>query len=84
MNLNVALELHKAIIDATVEVCDQVCSRDYIQHIALSGGAMTNHILLDGIAGSLEKLGYTTYLNIDVPPGDGGIALGQMYQVETM
>ena len=79
-----ALELHKALIDATVEVCDQVCSRDYIQHIALSGGAMTNHILLDGIAGSLEKLGYTTYLNKDVPPGDGGIALGQMYQVETM
>ncbi len=79
-----ALEFHRAIVDATVEVCDEICGRDYIQHIALSGGAMYNRLLLDGIVGSLERLGYTTYLNKDIPAGNGGVALGQLYYMEVL
>lgn len=76
---NLALEFHKAVVESTVYICDMVCGRDYIQHIALSGGSMYNRLLVDGIAGSLERLGYGVYINNQVPNGDGGIALGQIY-----
>ena len=76
---NLAFEFHKAVIDSTVYICDKVCGRDYIQHIALTGGSMYNRLLLDGIASSLERLGYRIFINNKVPGGDGGISLGQMY-----
>lgn len=74
-----AFEFHKAIVDSTVYICDKVCGRDYIQHIALTGGSMYNRLLLDGIASNLERLGYRTFINTRVPCGDGGISLGQMF-----
>ena len=74
-----ALRFHEAIAKSLVEVCDVICSRDYIQHIALSGGTMYNRILLQNVVGPLEELGYTVYLNSKVPCGDAGIALGQIY-----
>ncbi len=74
-----AFEFHKAIVDSTVYICDKVCGRDYIQHIALTGGSMYNRLLLDGIASNLERLGYRTFINTQVPCGDGGISLGQMF-----
>ena len=74
-----AYEFHIAVANSTVYICDMVCSRDYIQHIALSGGSLYNRILLDAIASSLEKLGYGVFMNAKVPTGDGGISLGQIY-----
>ena len=76
---DLAFDFHKAIIDSTVYIADKVCGRDYIQHIALTGGSMYNRLLLDGIGSSLERLGYRTFINSKVPGGDGGISLGQMY-----
>ena len=74
-----ALRFHETLAKSLVELCDVICSRDYIQHIALSGGTMYNRILLQKIVGPLEELGYTVYLNSKVPCGDAGIALGQIY-----
>lgn len=74
-----AYEFHNAVISSTVYICDMVCSRDYIQHIALSGGSLYNRILVDGITSSLELLGYRVFLNEKVPAGDGGLSLGQIY-----
>lgn len=74
-----AYEFHSAVANATVYICDMICSRDYIQHIALSGGSLYNRILIDAIDSSLEKLGYGVFMNEKVPSGDGGIALGQIY-----
>ncbi len=74
-----AYEFHNAVVSSTVYICDMVCSRDYIQHIALSGGSLYNRILVDGITSSLELLGYRVFLNEKVPAGDGGLSLGQIY-----
>ena len=76
---NLAFDFHKAVVDSTVYIADKVCGRDYIHHIALTGGSMYNRLLLDGIGSSLERLGYRIFINSKVPGGDGGISLGQMY-----
>ena len=47
--------------------------------IALSGGTMQNALLLRMILLALEKAGLKSYLNEQVPCGDGGLALGQAY-----
>ena len=47
--------------------------------IALSGGTMSNSLLLNMLFDRLEKEEFKVYINKAVPCTDGGIALGQMY-----
>ncbi|MGB6917583.1 MAG: carbamoyltransferase HypF, partial [Phycisphaerae bacterium] len=48
-----------------------------LERIALSGGCFANARLVRLLAVALEADGFEVYLHRDVPPGDGGVALGQ-------
>ncbi len=50
-----------------------------IRQIALTGGTFQNRILLEKTITRLESEGFSVYINEQVPPGDGGICLGQAY-----
>jgi len=50
-----------------------------LERIALSGGCFANARLARLLAAALEADGFEVYLHWDVPPGDGGVALGQAY-----
>ncbi len=50
-----------------------------LTRIALSGGCFANDRLVRTLAPALESDGLQVYGHRDVPPGDGGIALGQAY-----
>ncbi len=50
-----------------------------VPQIALSGGTFNNRILTLYLKRRLEGAGFKVYLNQQVPCGDGGIALGQLY-----
>lgn len=47
--------------------------------IALAGGTFLNRILFQGVKNHLEAGGYEVFFNRLVPPGDGGLSLGQVY-----
>lgn len=47
--------------------------------VALSGGTFQNRILMEKTIDLLEEKGYKVFINEKVPPGDGGICLGQAY-----
>ncbi len=49
------------------------------KQIALAGGTFLNRILLEDVIGKLEKAGFNVYTAEQLPPGDGGICLGQAY-----
>ena len=51
------------------------------RNVVLSGGVFMNRILLDRSMELLENEGYHVYINSQVPPNDGGIALGQLWLV---
>jgi hydrogenase maturation protein HypF len=50
-----------------------------LRRVALSGGCFANARLIGLLAAGLEADGLAVYLHREVPPGDGGVALGQAY-----
>jgi hydrogenase maturation protein HypF len=45
--------------------------------VVLAGGCFQNPRLAEGIAHKLRQLDRRVYLPAKIPPGDGGLALGQ-------
>ena len=69
----IAARFHNALINWIVEVAEQVKETQ----IVLSGGVFQNRYLTERAAAVLESRGFVVYAHRQVPPNDGGIALGQ-------
>ncbi len=71
-----------AVADYILEVSKEINSlskgKDYRQ-VVLSGGTFLNRILLERATGILSSEGFTVYTSQLLPPGDGGLCLGQIY-----
>ncbi|MGC9131873.1 MAG: carbamoyltransferase HypF, partial [Pyrobaculum sp.] len=61
-----------------VWACDAAARRG-VGVVAVSGGAAVNDIILRGIAEEVFRCGLRLVQHRRAPPGDGGIALGQVY-----
>ncbi len=72
-----ALAFHEAIVKMMVDSASYFGERN----ILLSGGCFLNQILLTRAKVALEAQGHKVYTNEKVPPGDGGIDLGQAWGV---
>ncbi len=72
-----AARFHNAIAHATLGVCEQIRKRSGLTAVALSGGVFANKFLTERLVSLLEDKGFTALLNTAVPPGDGGVSLGQ-------
>ena len=73
-----ALEFHAALADMTAEFVFAY-RPDTERYVALSGGSMYNQLLLSFLLPQLRELGVEPLWNEQVPSGDGGIALGQLW-----
>ncbi len=74
-----ALGFHEAVADMVERVCAMLCERYRIRDVALSGGVFLNRLLTEMCLGRLRARGYGVFINRQVPPGDGGISLGQAF-----
>jgi hydrogenase maturation protein HypF len=70
----IAARFHNALVNWIVEVAGQVAPK----HIVLSGGVFQNRYLTERAAAVLESRGSVVHTHRQVPPNDGGIALGQV------
>jgi hydrogenase maturation protein HypF len=70
----VGARFHAALVEAIVAIA----RRTGVARVALSGGCFQNRLLLEGASERLEAAGFTVLLHRQVPPNDGGIALGQV------
>ena len=68
---------HLTLATAIADVCDRIRARTGLSTVALSGGCFQSRLLTTRTVEQLEKRGFETLLHSRVPPGDGGIALGQ-------
>ena len=73
----IAAAFHNTVASAIVEVCRRIRARDNLQRVCLSGGTFQNTFLLQRAVAGLRNSGFEIFLHAQVPPNDGGIALGQ-------
>jgi hydrogenase maturation protein HypF len=59
------------------QTCDRIRARSEVTAVALSGGVFQNAWLLEAAVTTLEARGFEVYSHRQVPPNDGGLALGQ-------
>ena len=67
---------HNTLVAATAEGVRRAIRSAGSLPVVLTGGCFQNARLAEGLAAELTK-DCTVYLHNRVPPGDGGIALGQ-------
>jgi len=74
----IAARFHNSIAAIIIEACVRLCRESGLRTVGLSGGVMHNNYLLDRAVPALEREGFEVLLHQLVPPGDGGICLGQV------
>jgi hydrogenase maturation protein HypF len=73
---NVSARFHNTLVDVTVELARAALAVHGDMPVVLSGGCFQNARLAEGVIAALRPTA-RVFMNHDVPPGDGGIALGQ-------
>ncbi|BAS26498.1 hydrogenase maturation protein HypF [Limnochorda pilosa] len=68
---------HRTVAEAVVEAAGRAALRSGVQAVALSGGVFHNPYLVREVPRLLRERGFEPLLHRHVPPGDGGLALGQ-------
>jgi len=67
---------HNALADMALSIAERFAPSE--KHIALTGGCFQNALLAERVLARLSEAGFNVYTHRHVPPGDGGIALGQI------
>jgi len=73
----IAARFHNTMAAAIVELCRRLRATEKLNRVCLSGGTFQNMKLLARTLTGLRALGFETFIHAQVPPNDGGIALGQ-------
>ncbi len=73
----IAARFHNTVTKAIVEVCRRLRTEEKLNRVCLSGGTFQNMKLLARTLAGLRRLEFEVFIHAQVPPNDGGIALGQ-------
>ncbi|SHI49111.1 Hydrogenase maturation protein, carbamoyltransferase HypF [Malonomonas rubra DSM 5091] len=73
----VSARFHNGLAQTIVDVCRQIRGERGVLPVALSGGVFQNRYLTERSAKLLREAGFDVLLHRQVPPNDGGLALGQ-------
>jgi hydrogenase maturation protein HypF len=73
----ISAKFHNTLADAIVEACRRIRGETKLARVCLSGGTFQNMRLLGLAVAGLRGAGFEVFLHAQVPPNDGGIALGQ-------
>ena len=73
-----------ARVHATIVAWAMRVTEDWEGPVVLSGGCFQNPLLAEGVMDGLVARGQHAWLPRQVPPGDGGIALGQAWVARRM
>ena len=74
----IAARFHNTVAEAIVEVCRRLRAEEKLNRVCLSGGTFQNMKLLARTLAGLRRQDFAVFLHAQVPPNDGGIALGQV------
>lgn len=72
-----ALDFHVTVARSSARIASEICAREGIGTVALSGGVFMNRLLLQLLTRELKSRGLTVLVPHSVPVNDGCIAYGQ-------
>lgn len=72
-----ALDFHVTIARSSARIAREICAREGLDTVALSGGVFMNRLLLQLLTRELKSAGFTVLVPHTVPVNDGCIAYGQ-------
>lgn len=72
-----ALDFHVTIARSSARIAREICAREGLDTVALSGGVFMNRLLLQLLTRNLKDAGLTVLIPRSVPVNDGCIAYGQ-------
>jgi hydrogenase maturation protein HypF len=75
----VAARFHDTVAQMLAAAARRACEQHGVTKVALSGGCFANRRLLARLVELLESAGRQVLYHRHIPPGDGGIALGQAF-----
>ncbi|MET9764357.1 carbamoyltransferase HypF [Streptomyces sp. NPDC006372] len=73
-----AARFHRAVASAVAESCRRARQETGLATVALTGGVFANALLEEECARLLSGDGFAVLRHGEVPPNDGGLALGQL------
>jgi hydrogenase maturation protein HypF len=74
----IARRFHAAVVELSVDLCLRLRASTGVATVGLTCGVFANAILTAEIAGRLAAAGFAVLRHRVVPPGDGGLCLGQL------
>lgn len=74
----ISAKLHNSVAEFAVGSVVDAARESGIKKVTLSGGSFQNKILAEKIIRLLERKNFSTFMQSQVPPNDGGISLGQL------
>ncbi|MER6513780.1 carbamoyltransferase HypF [Nonomuraea sp. NPDC001636] len=74
---SIAGRFHNGVADAVVRCCVMLRDGTGLNTVALSGSVLQNALLLERAVERLRGAGFRVLTHTRVPPGDGGLSLGQ-------
>jgi hydrogenase maturation protein HypF len=69
---------HTTIVEIVAQVCLRLAEESGLAAVVLSGGVFLNALLTEEVTARLARDGFRVYRHRRVPPGDGGLCLGQL------
>lgn len=80
----IALKFHRAVADLILQLAQRVRAVTGLGMVALSGGVFQNVLLLELTVARLVADNFVVLTHQQVPPNDGGLALGQAVVANAM
>jgi hydrogenase maturation protein HypF len=74
----IARRFHSTIAEVIADVCKRLREKRGLNCVVLSGGVFMNALLTREVCRRLEADAFRVYRHGLVPPGDGGLSLGQL------
>ena len=74
-----AAHFHASLVDGLVHWLAEAAHASGLRRVVLAGGCLHNRVLAAGLRHKLGARGLAVFEAQHVPPGDGGIALGQAW-----
>jgi len=74
---DISRRFHRGLANVFVELARKIREQSKLNRVCLSGGCFQNLLLFELLLNGLRAESFEVYFHSEVPPGDGGISLGQ-------